>query len=657
MKISKLIFENFRNFKGLNEMVFPTDGSISIIYGTNGVGKTTLHQLFQWIFYGNVHFNKTASNKMYNLEYEDELGYGKLFHVKGTIDFEHPNRDGIVEKYSLTRDWIYRKELPESKLQEQQCRLLKLVGDDWKPLKEEPRVIIEKILPSGLSPYFFFDGESMIADLSLKGKDSAKSFRKALHSIFDLDVYEQAAVHIGDTSTKSTVLGSLYLKQGEAITSGQLLVLKGQLNQAMSHLEKAKNDSKTNQDILDRIEEEILQLSEKIGTNPSRKSLEDKRKKHNNNIKQYEENIAAEKMRFGQTAYDYYPKLLVANVVQQAHDRIGLKVTEEHLTPGVTKPLIDALKNEPVCLCGHAIGEEELANFEMLLHMLPPLSYKSMFDNFDKTAKHYKTDYNPELLVGHITKIFKYKDLIAQELEEISEIDEQLKNGTDVDSFIEQRKEKENRRKVFLNKKSEADKQVGLYEKLYNQAQKKFDDAVEKYGAKTDVALKIEVMKSVKEYFQSKLSSVANEYSKKLENSIQDLVNTMLTSTRIVKMSPAFELSVTDSFGDEAKSEGQFAVISFAYIGGIFKLLSEESVLKDKEYPLILDGPFSKLDVIQRQNVINTIPSYAPQVILFSKDDLTECLSNNESIWTIFGNDERNVSEVKKGYYPEVFEL
>ena len=52
------------------------------------------------------------------------------------------------------------------------------------------------------------------------------------------------------------------------------------------------------------------------------------------------------------------------------------------------------------------------------------------------------------------------------------------------------------------------------------------------------------------------------------------------------------------------------------------KMLRSEEHLATKEYPLVLDGPFSKLDPDQRQNVIDMIPKFAPQVILFSKDDL-----------------------------------
>ena len=59
----------------------------------------------------------------------------------------------------------------------------------------------------------------------------------------------------------------------------------------------------------------------------------------------------------------------------------------------------------------------------------------------------------------------------------------------------------------------------------------------------------------------------------------------MLTSERTVHVSPEFSVRVVDSYDDESKSEGQFAVVSFAYIGGIFKLLQEITGLKEKEFP------------------------------------------------------------------------
>jgi len=126
----------------------------------------------------------------------------------------------------------------------------------------------------------------------------------------------------------------------------------------------------------------------------------------------------------------------------------------------------------------------------------------------------------------------------------------------------------------------------------------------------------------------------------------------MLTSRRSVAVSPEFAVRITDTYNDESKSEGQFAVVSFAYIGGILKMLRSEEHLKSKEYPLVLDGPFSKLDSDQRQNVVNMLPTFAPQVILFSKDDLHGVFAeeNIGRVWTIVSNDEKNLARVEEGH-------
>lgn len=41
MRITKIEFENFRNFKDHGEIKCSNDGKVTIIYGKNGDGKTT----------------------------------------------------------------------------------------------------------------------------------------------------------------------------------------------------------------------------------------------------------------------------------------------------------------------------------------------------------------------------------------------------------------------------------------------------------------------------------------------------------------------------------------------------------------------------------------------------------------------------------------
>jgi DNA sulfur modification protein DndD len=657
MKISRIEFENFRNFRDRCRIDFPTDGSVTVIYGPNGVGKTTLHQLFQWIFYGEVHFNKTASNKMYNLDFEQQAGFHQVFSVFGKIDFEHPNSAGVIEYYRITREWRYRKEQFESKIIEQKLILTKTVDGKDIPLKD-PASVIERILPSGLSQYFFFDGESMIADLNQKGKDSAKSLRKALYSIFGLDIYEQAIVHIGKTdSGKSTVLGKLYEELTDNCSSRDIIVARGNYNQALKKVEELEETIEKCKGYVERYRQEAQSLSEKIGNTPSREALERSRKKKKDTIKALESAIERESRAFGATAMAHYPYLLLSRVVEEAQLRIGLKVEDEKLLPGLKKELVLALLDEPVCLCGNPICEKERAALEALKRMFPPLSYKYIYDQFKRSATRWSATYDSEVLLKHLEAIFQYRDQIAALNEEIREIDESQKQGENVDALIAQRAKAENSMRYWNEELEKANRELGIWEPIKKNRKKKLDELIAAHNDNKGIEEYIAIMESVRQYYEDTLRDAAQRYSSKLGASIQALLKKMLTSTRQVSMTTKFELSVRDSFGDEAKSEGQFAVVSFAYIGGIFKLLSEISELADKEFPLVLDGPFSKLDVIQRQNVIDTIPTYAPQVILFSKDDINACFGENgvDNVWTIYSNDERNVSFVKQGYDPEVF--
>ena len=180
---------------------------------------------------------------------------------------------------------------------------------------------------------------------------------------------------------------------------------------------------------------------------------------------------------------------------------------------------------------------------------------------------------------------------------------------------------------------------------------KEFDKLTQASETHQKISDKIEIMTAVAEHFNNKLEIASKEYSEKLQNNIQYLLDNMLTSKRKVSVSEEFSVRVTDSFGDESKSEGQFAVVSFAYIGRILKMLQDDVNLRSKEYPLVLDGPFSKLDPDQRQNVVNMLPKFAPQVIVFSKDDLQDVFSPESigRIWTIQSNEEKNIARVEEG--------
>ena len=660
MKIKKIKYGNFRNFAKEGEITFSTDGKLTLIYGTNGDGKTTLHQLFQWILYGNVNFNRTTSaEKLYNLERGYNLPNERSMYVWGEIEFEHNS-----EEYIVRREWEYYKQATGNIIHKSSGNTFYVEkqneNKDWKQL-EHPETVIETVLPSGLASYFFFDGETMIADLKMRGTDSAKTLKQALNSIFDLEIYDKALRDIGTINKSQSVLGHLYNKQLEAQKkASKEKVHRDYITDLKKLHDKIELIDSENEDYENRIKEyntRIKEISEEIGGQKSKRSLENSRKILKQDIDRLELNIKEEMLSFGNEVANNYSYLLISEVVKEADKRLYLQVQDEEkrIIPGLTKELLNSLlknKNITHCICGHEIDKEAINTLEEWRNFFPPASYKSTYDKFTRKAIRYSGKYDDNSLFKYFKRIIGYKSQIREKCNLIDEIDNELKGAKNIDNLITERIDKE---KLLREIKIKISENVSLKGNFEHQIAIRERQLKKMTTAGTDLSKftrKIELMEGVKSAIKSLCIYETKEYSQKLQEEIQDLVDKMLTSKREVSLNEDFQLQVKDSYGDESKSEGQFAVISFAYIGGILKVLKSYEKLSGKDYPLILDGPFSKLNDEHKINVLEHIPKYAPQVVIFSKDYLGDIIEKDKQgkVYTIKSNKEKNNAIVEEGY-------
>lgn len=336
MLIKSLEYENFRNFKKFGRIEFSTDGRVTFIYGKNGDGKTTLHQLLQWIFYGETHFNKTTTDKLYNLEYADDCKPGERFKVFGRVEFED---NGKV--YMLRRSRSYEKHLKEIVLTSENLELQVQTDNNWSVIDDKIEEIVEAILPSGFADYFFFDGESMIADLRVKGRESATNLRKTIYSIFDLDILDMAKSHIGSISSKSTVLGDLFLKKGNDIPGGQVSAVKSNMLTIQSKLEQCEENEKRFLTKEEKNQTEINSISEKIGSTKSKENYEKDRIFFKKQAEKFFENADLAKAEFGEKVMNVFPELMLEKAVSAAKTTLELKAHDNDLPDGLDKQLIN----------------------------------------------------------------------------------------------------------------------------------------------------------------------------------------------------------------------------------------------------------------------------------------------------------------------------
>lgn len=653
MKIKAIEYENFRNFKNRGKVECSTDGRVTIVYGRNGDGKTTFHQLFQWVLYGQVHFNKTTNDSvLYNLQLNAELPAGNEFEVMGRIVFEHMGKE-----YTLRRTAHYYKEsLFVTKYLNEELALNERIADnDWKPI-DKPVDTIEKLLPSGLSEYFFFDGERMIADLSTKSDDSAKKLREALYSMFDLDILDMAIEHIGSTDLKKTVLGKLYLSKGDSSSSSETAFVKQNIENIAAKIEKLENTIEESTDKKEKLKQEIVTISEQIGSSKSKAEYERQRKTHQRNQEIAQKNTEQAQEAFGETIMSAYPKLLISKAILDASLKLKLKISKTDLPMGLGKTLIHYLISQEnttgLCICGKPLCEEDKKHIEDFLNQLPPKSYASLYQEFISTAKNWGTGHNRDKLEQYIKLVIDNNEQVEQFEEAVRALDSEQKKSADIEELVERRQKAESTIKELDERIVKAEVELKKAKIYLKSQQKEFDKLTENDEKAKAADKRIRIMEQVLANFNERLSKASKEYSKTLQDNIQNLLNTMMDNDRRVNVSEDFAVKVYDNFGDESKSEGQFAITSFAYIGGIFKMLQSEEHLKGKEYPLVLDGPFSKLDPTKIQNVVDVVPKFAPQVILFSKDSLQDVFLPEQigRVYTIKSNIEQNVAEIKEGY-------
>lgn len=652
MKISKIKYHNFRNFYSDGEIVFDTNGKINVIYGLNGDGKTTFHQLFQWIFYGEVHFNKTSDRgELFNNQKFKELSPGSMLTVSGTIEFEH-----VGDLYSLTREITYVKGNYDS-ISGQPSERIKLLkkntSNDWIPVLNAQEVI-NKFLPKSLSQYFFFEGEGMVSDLKMRGSHSATSLRNGIYYLFDLQLYHNAINHIGDTSRNTTVLGKLYVsKAANSPSSSKLKELEKLINQFSMAMEDAQQKMLELDKKIKEKSERINALYELIGGTKSNDELNDERKKLTNSRKTLFEELDKSKKEFGEIISNVYSLLLVANQTRKAKRIIFSEKVKDKLPTGLNRELINYILKTGFCICktNEKLTDQERERLESWLEVLPPNSYQSIYEEYINKSQELISNANDSIQKVDLKEnsIINLMSQIREVDQRIDDIDEELSSNSSKDDLINERKRleilKEEEEEAYRNEFNKYNRaEIG-----YKDASKKFDAESEKVGFDKSITKKLEIMTDLRNYYKDYLQKKSLECRKSLADEIDNYLAKILTTNRNVSLSDNFELKVTDEYGDEYKSEGQFAVVAFAYIMGILKTLKKFGDDKlPKEYPLVLDGPFSKLDRVQESGVLKYLPESAPQIIIFSKDDLTPYVPKEKfgTVCIINSNITKNMSEV-----------
>ncbi len=182
MIITQLTLHNFGVYRGTNQFRFENRKPVVLIGGMNGRGKTTFLEAILLALYGANSYAYTESGcqayGQYLKSYVNRSD-GTLFTF---VELSFKMAEQIEESYTVHREWSGKGQRVRDKITVQKN------GTDDPFLTEHWPMFIESVFPSGLSSFFFFDGEK-IAELAVE--DTSAQMKDSIRALLGINVLDR----------------------------------------------------------------------------------------------------------------------------------------------------------------------------------------------------------------------------------------------------------------------------------------------------------------------------------------------------------------------------------------------------------------------------------------------------------------------------------
>jgi DNA sulfur modification protein DndD len=188
LRITRITLHNFGPFKGDQSIALHKRDGVTLVFGENMRGKTTLINAIRYAFFGKVLSRGAREMALHNIGNWEAASNG--YHgFKVVLEFEH---DG--QNYTLTRECSKRGDVdePTSDLDYTENHFLKRGSDVLGP--SECESTLAKVMPEQVSRFFLFDGELLqqYEELLMNESDMGQEIKDAIERILGLPVLTNA---------------------------------------------------------------------------------------------------------------------------------------------------------------------------------------------------------------------------------------------------------------------------------------------------------------------------------------------------------------------------------------------------------------------------------------------------------------------------------
>ncbi|OBQ21644.1 AAA family ATPase [Anabaena sp. AL93] len=623
MKLTSIKLCNFRSFYGKTPEITLAGGDVrntTMIYGSNGAGKTSILNAFTWVLYEKFSAAFASTEQLVNKRAISESQPSQPVECWVEVGWEHEGN-----RYRATRGCrVYKNESDVIEAGKTQLKI-QVAGDDGKwyfPLQQAEEIITQ-ILPASLHQYFFFDGERIE---EIVRSDNKAEISEAIRTFLGVEVIELSIKHLKDAKksleTELKHIGDAETKQllnqqeKQELEIDNINKRQTEINQELEYQQTFKKE----------VSNKLRELSAVKELQERKQSLESQKDSLREELKKTRENLKKTISARG------YTVLLSETTAKFREIFTDLKQKGE-LTAGISREFVNDLLNTGRCICGADLREGTHTHFHVKNLMRKSgsstveetaIRMSAQVDEIDKQAVAFWEEADREQV-----RIQQLRENLNQVELELATIQEQLRKDPNEEISSLQKRLDEIEAKIDdLNREQGANQQEvshlktaidALIKQISKQKQneEKQSLAQRRINATQDAIDRLSEVKNRQE----------NQFRLQLEQRVQEIFSDISFTPYVPKISEKYELSlVENTTGFEAPvaaSTGENQILSLSFIASIIDKVRDWSekrkmmmVPDSSTFPIVMDSPFGSLDANSRRHIARTIPKLANQLVV-----------------------------------------
>lgn len=625
MILERLVIENFRQFKGRQEIVFSDlrDRNVTIVHAENGFGKTTLLKALLWVMYGKDglkdDFEKPDSILHEGLAYRAKDPNSVAASVE--LSFKHDN-----DRYILTR----QLSLAQQRLDAGKTALtLEVMKDGQTFSLDRPQQRIQAIVPDGISGFLFFNGERI--NYLAEERNSAQ-VTEAIHQMLGLRLLRTTI----DDLRHQNVRGKLRSEQKETTSEEKRELIDRLAGMEAESTELAGKRTQTLSN-LTAIASELETVDAKLAANQKAHELQNKRirlTKERDELIGRRDEIARRLAKL--IAEDGYT-LFTSGLIKRGQEIVARLRSEGKIPARVLNTFLQELIDSGTCICKRHLGEDtpEREAVESLLTIAGDQDFNNAVGALDHAIGLIEGligTTQTQLQQQNTERLELLRDIRERD-EEIEEIHQQLggKDDEEVQQLEEKRKSLQLERDAQNSALGRIDGQIEATREAISALENQIRQIADKEEAAARAQRRVDAVEDCAEILENILKAETEDLRPLLNDEIDSHFRKIMAKDYWAELTENYTLRirkrVAGSDGDEteidaALSTGERTVTSLVFIASLVALAKRRSeiptILRDlagSAYPVAIDSPFGSLSIF-RDGVARNIPELAPQVLL-----------------------------------------